>query len=206
MQILDSVVEGALALPDARDQRDVAWAVLSYMATGEVPGRLRATAAAMVTAILPALERSRARAAAGALGGGAGRPTGRQAPKQAGKQTGEQTEKQTAKQTEKQTDEQNAKQTRREEEEEEEEKGKTPPNGGVERRRFSPPSPAEVAAYAAEAGLALDPTRFCDFYASKGWRVGSSPMRDWRAAARNWARRDRGTRGEATGRDAYSGL
>ena len=37
----------------------------------------------------------------------------------------------------------------------------------------------------------LDAGAFCDFYAAKGWKVGQSPMRDWRAAARNWARRDR---------------
>ncbi|MBR1608654.1 MAG: hypothetical protein IJ678_03450, partial [Kiritimatiellae bacterium] len=46
----------------------------------------------------------------------------------------------------------------------------------------------EVAAYAAELGRALDAGRFVDFYASKGWRVGRSPMRDWCAAVRNWLR------------------
>lgn len=71
--------------------------------------------------------------------------------------------------------------------------------------RFSPPSAEEVAAYASEKGLAVDAGRFCDFYASKGWRVGSSPMRDWRAAARNWAARDR--KGEVRGAgDEYSRL
>lgn len=58
------------------------------------------------------------------------------------------------------------------------------------RGRFTPPTPEQVAGYAAEKGLAIDPHRFCDFYASKGWKVGSSPMRDWKAAARNWARRN----------------
>lgn len=90
--------------------------------------------------------------------------------------------------------EQNGEQTRNEEEGEEEiEKEKEPPEGGSKKKesgRFSPPSPEEVAAYAAEASLAIDPERFCDFYASKGWKVGSEQMRDWKAAARNWARRD----------------
>lgn len=36
----------------------------------------------------------------------------------------------------------------------------------------------------------VDANRFCDFYASKGWRVGSQPMKDWRAAVRNWNARD----------------
>lgn len=61
---------------------------------------------------------------------------------------------------------------------------------GVRAARFTAPTPQEVAAYAAEKGLALDANRFVDYYTAKGWRIGSSPMRDWRAAARNWARRD----------------
>ena len=58
----------------------------------------------------------------------------------------------------------------------------------------------------------MDGAAFCDFYASKGWKVGSSPMRDWRAAARNWARRDAGGGGRAGSRrevsagDEYSRL
>ena len=37
-----------------------------------------------------------------------------------------------------------------------------------------------------------DPTitaRFYDFYQSKGWMIGSSPMKSWKAALRNWMRR-----------------
>ena len=56
--------------------------------------------------------------------------------------------------------------------------------------RFSPPSPEDVRAYAEGRGLAIDPSAFVDFYAAKGWRVGTSPMRDWKAAVRNWCRRD----------------
>lgn len=57
--------------------------------------------------------------------------------------------------------------------------------------RFTPPTPDEVRAYASEKGLTVDADRFCDFYASKGWRVGSQPMRDWKAAVRGWCARDR---------------
>lgn len=65
-----------------------------------------------------------------------------------------------------------------------------PEKEGGARARFRAPTPDEVRAFAEEAGLSLDAERFCDFYASKGWTVGKSKMRDWRAAARNWARRD----------------
>lgn len=61
---------------------------------------------------------------------------------------------------------------------------------GAKRTRFSPPSPAEVDAYAKEQGINVVGQRFCDFYASKGWKVGGSAMKDWKAAARNWASRD----------------
>ena len=55
---------------------------------------------------------------------------------------------------------------------------------------FVPPTVAEVAEYAAEKSLAIDPQRFVDFYTSKGWMVGKTKMRDWKAAARGWASRD----------------
>ena len=54
---------------------------------------------------------------------------------------------------------------------------------------FTPPTPDEVAAYCRERGNTVDAERFCDFYASKGWRIGNQPMRDWRAAVRTWEKR-----------------
>ena len=60
----------------------------------------------------------------------------------------------------------------------------TPP-----RTRFSPPTVEEVRAYCTERGNTVDAERFCDYYASKGWMVGKTPMKDWRSACRNWERR-----------------
>ena len=82
------------------------------------------------------------------------------------------------------------------------------------RARFSPPSTDDVSAYAAGRGLDIDAAAFVDFYAAKGWKVGTSPMRDWRAAVRNWCRRDGGRvrpgpSGQAQRgavRDEYAGL
>lgn len=59
------------------------------------------------------------------------------------------------------------------------------------KQRFVPPSIADVQNYADSKGLKVDAERFVDFYSSKGWTVGKSPMKDWRAAVRNWASRDR---------------
>ena len=58
--------------------------------------------------------------------------------------------------------------------------------------RFTAPTVTEVNDYVNEKGLNVNADAFVDFYASKGWKVGSQPMKDWKAAARNWSRRDRG--------------
>ena len=61
------------------------------------------------------------------------------------------------------------------------------------RTRFSPPTVEEVSAYCKERKNGVDPQRFVDFYASKGWKVGQNPMRDWKAAVRTWEQRDNNT-------------
>ena len=55
--------------------------------------------------------------------------------------------------------------------------------------RFKPPTVEEVSAYLNEKGYDIDPEAFVDFYASKGWKVGNSPMKDWKAAVGTWVRR-----------------
>ena len=48
------------------------------------------------------------------------------------------------------------------------------------------PTPQEVQAYALTIGFKLNGDWFCDYYESKGWLVGRTPMKDWRAAVRTW--------------------
>lgn len=76
--------------------------------------------------------------------------------------------------------------------------------GGNETRvrvtRFRAPTPAEVQAYVAAQGYTLDAQRFVDFYASKGWMVGKSPMKDWQAAVRGWAAKERAAPAQAASR------
>ena len=60
------------------------------------------------------------------------------------------------------------------------------------RKVFEIPSLADCEAYAREAALAIDVSHFFDHFTSNGWKVsGRTPMQDWRAAMRNWARRDK---------------
>lgn len=56
--------------------------------------------------------------------------------------------------------------------------------------RFTPPTVEEVAAYCLERKNHVDPQRFVDFYAAKGWMVGKNRMKDWKAAVRTWEQRD----------------
>ena len=55
---------------------------------------------------------------------------------------------------------------------------------------FKPPTLDEVTAYMLdrECFSTIEAEKFCDFYASKGWKVGKNPMKDWKAAVRNWLR------------------
>ena len=84
-----------------------------------------------------------------------------------------------------------------EEEEEEEEEDKeeveevpTVPKKREARKRSSTPSVDEVREYCFERGNGVDAETFVDFYASKGWKVGNAPMKDWKAAVRTWEKRD----------------
>ncbi len=68
-----------------------------------------------------------------------------------------------------------------------------PPRG--KRERFTPPTVEDVAAFCLERKNGIDAEEFCAFYSSKGWRVGSSPMRDWKAAVRTWEKKRAKTEG-----------
>ena len=59
------------------------------------------------------------------------------------------------------------------------------------RSLFREPDLEEVSAYCLAQKLSVDAQRFIDYYASKGWMVGSSPMKDWQAALRNWNKGER---------------
>lgn len=52
--------------------------------------------------------------------------------------------------------------------------------------RFSPPDISDVVVYCRDRNKGVDPHRWFDFYASKGWMIGKNTMKDWRAAVRTW--------------------
>ena len=57
------------------------------------------------------------------------------------------------------------------------------------RAKFQKPSLDEIIVYCQERGNQVDPEKFFNFYESKGWVVGKSPMKDWKAAVRTWEQR-----------------
>lgn len=69
-------------------------------------------------------------------------------------------------------------------------KGKDKDESITRARRFTPPTLDDVLAYVRERGSDVDPQRFLDFYASKGWMIGKNPMKDWKAAVRTWEKRE----------------
>lgn len=62
--------------------------------------------------------------------------------------------------------------------------------GGKE-KTFTKPKLEEVKQYCTERGNHVDAEQFCNFYESKGWRVGNQTMKDWKACIRTWEAREK---------------
>lgn len=59
-------------------------------------------------------------------------------------------------------------------------------------KRFTPPTLDEVRAYCQERKNNVDPEHFIDYYTANGWKVGGrAAMKDWKAAVRNWEKREK---------------
>lgn len=57
---------------------------------------------------------------------------------------------------------------------------------GAASKKFTRPSVAEIQAYCEERNNGINAEDFFNFYESKGWVIGRSPMKDWKAAVRTW--------------------
>ena len=58
--------------------------------------------------------------------------------------------------------------------------------------KFKKPTLEEVQAYCQEKGYTFSAGAFIDYYESKGWKVGNSPMTKWKAACNTWQRKEKG--------------
>jgi len=54
--------------------------------------------------------------------------------------------------------------------------------------KFTKPTITQITEYIQEKSYTLDAYAFHDFYESKGWLIGKSPMKCWKAAIRTWNR------------------
>lgn len=204
MQILDSLVDGALRLRNRRDGDELLGMMVRFLATGEEPEPRNDVQEAILTSVRPVLEKSRARAESGSSGGKS--KANRQAKTEANALANrlandEANALANAEPKPKANQQANGLGNK------EEELGRR--NRGEEegtRARFRAPSAAEAGEYAAayceghkppiDPSL-FDPEAFVDFYASKGWKVGNSTMKDWKASVRGWIRRRLEERKEA---------
>lgn len=168
----------------AEEFRAIVLAVCAYALDGEEP-ELSGVARAIFTLIRPTLEVGRSKAE--------NRSRAEQTSLSA-----EQTDnkrKQTDNKPE-QTRKEKEKEKEREKESENDSYCSPPPPSDP--KRFVPPTLAEVQSYVAERQSPVDPQGFIDFYASKGWMVGKTPMKDWKAACRNAETWERWSRTEAS--------
>lgn len=189
----------------AEEFRDIVLAVCAYALDGEEP-ELSGVARAIFTLIRPTLEVGRSKAenrsraeqtSISAEQTGNSPEQTKNKPEQTQnkrKQTGNNPE-QTHNKPE-QTRKEKEKEKEREKESENDSYCSPPPPSGPE--RFVPPTLAEVQSYVAQRQSPVDPQGFIDFYASKGWMVGKTPMKDWKAACRNAETWERWSRTEAS--------
>ena len=182
----------------AEEFRDIVLAVCAYALDGEEP-ELSGVARAIFTLIRPTLEVGRSKAenrSRAEQTSFSAEQTGNR-PEQT-KNKPEQTQnkrKQTGNKPE-QTRKEKEKEKEREKESENDSYCSPPPPSGP--KRFVPPTLAEVQSYVAQRQSPVDPQGFIDFYASKGWMVGNTPMKDWKAACRNAETWERWSRTEAS--------
>ncbi|UTC65996.1 MULTISPECIES: DUF6291 domain-containing protein [unclassified Treponema] len=69
------------------------------------------------------------------------------------------------------------------------------------KKNFKKPTVEEIREYCTERKNGVDAQAFYDFYESKGWKVGTAGMKDWRASVRTWEgrRKAEGARQKQTG-------
>ncbi len=199
MQVLDSLIDGPLRLRNRREGDELIGMIVRYLRTGEEPEPRTDAQEAVLIAIRPVMETSRSRIVAGGNGGKSSSNDASKAESKRPSETGSKPLSKSGSKTASKlssNDASKAESKRPSEEEEEVGRGIKEEERGS-KARFRAPSPEEVAeyasAYASSKGVDLastdfDAERFVDFYAQKGWVVGKTKMKDWKASVRNWVR------------------
>ena len=61
----------------------------------------------------------------------------------------------------------------------------------VKQANIIPPTTEMVKGYCAERKNGIDAEYFCDWYGTRGWKVGKEKMKDWQSAIRTWEKRNK---------------
>ena len=68
---------------------------------------------------------------------------------------------------------------------------------------FTPPTIDAVKKYCLERNNKIDAAQFIDYYTTKGWYVGKSIMKDWKAAIRTWERNKKNGNSDTTTKNPF---
>ena len=68
---------------------------------------------------------------------------------------------------------------------------KEPLKENIKRKVFKKPAVDEVKEYCKERKNNINAENFVNFYEAKGWVIGKTPMKDWKAAIRTWEAKDK---------------
>ena len=179
MNFYDSIIEGAQELP-ANERGQLYAAALEYLYYGRDPDfAMRPAPKALFVAMRPVFDNQRAQSARA------------RKPRPSRRKTDSQPNASRTLAETQPDDSRGLAECQPNANEQEQEIEKELANASSKKRaRFVPPTPEEVDAYIAERGYSgFDGEGFCAFYASKGWKVGNQPMRDWRRACVTWQKR-----------------
>jgi hypothetical protein len=70
---------------------------------------------------------------------------------------------------------------------------------------FKIPEVSDIKKYCLERKNSVDAESFFDFYESKGWLVGKTKMKDWKACIRTWERRSNKSTNDRTTSHKFNG-
>lgn len=73
------------------------------------------------------------------------------------------------------------------------------------REKFQKPTVEEIKIYCSERKNNINPEQFYNFYESKGWVVGKTPMKNWKAAIGTWEQKDKKQGDNYDPNDKYGG-
>ena len=196
MQILDSIIEGALAMPDRSEGDALIVAVVRFLASGEVPEGLTGYAQASWAMIEPVLVNSRQKAENGRRGGRP-RATVSKSKRESKPKSKTESKPKSCEGGFASLSSSSSYSLSQEGVQGEETEGP------------EPPTREEVRDYFGANCLKGDPDAFFDFYESQGWlKSNGLPISSWTSQANQWHRRqaqidsERAARGEPTEAEA----